>query len=121
MADILVVDDSQTVRNEVSGFLNANGITTETAVDGQDGLSKIQNNGSYKLVICDVNMPNMDGLTMCEKVRAAGKTSLPIIMLTTESDPRMKERGKAAGVKGWIIKPFNGAAVLNAIKALLGR
>jgi two-component system, chemotaxis family, chemotaxis protein CheY len=120
MADILVVDDSATVRNEVSSFLSSNGLTVETASDGQDGLEKIQR-GSYKLVICDVNMPRMDGLTMCEKVRAAGKTSLPIIMLTTESDPGMKDRGKAAGVKGWIIKPFNGAAALNGIKSLVGK
>jgi two-component system chemotaxis response regulator CheY len=120
MADILVVDDSATVRNEVSSFLSANGISVDTANDGLDGLDKIQK-GSYKLVICDVNMPRMDGLTMCEKVRAAGKSSLPIIMLTTESDPSMKERGKAAGVKGWIIKPFNGAAALGGIKSIIGK
>ncbi|HEY6527188.1 MAG TPA: response regulator, partial [Cellvibrionaceae bacterium] len=77
--------------------------------------------GNYKLVICDVNMPKMDGLTMCEKVRSSGNTGLPIIMLTTESDPSMKDRGKAAGVKGWIIKPFNGAAALNGIKSLISR
>lgn len=120
MADVLVIDDSVTVRNEVSSFLNTNGISVDTATDGQDGLTKIQSNNSFKLVICDVNMPRMDGLTMCEKVRAAGKTNLPIIMLTTESDPSMKERGKAAGVKGWIIKPFNGAAAINGIKSIIG-
>jgi two-component system, chemotaxis family, chemotaxis protein CheY len=120
MADILVVDDSATVRNEVSNFLSSNGIAVDTANDGQEGLDKINKN-SYKLVICDVNMPRMDGLTMCEKVRAAGKSTLPIIMLTTESDPSMKERGKAAGVKGWIIKPFNGAAALGGIKSIIGK
>jgi two-component system, chemotaxis family, chemotaxis protein CheY len=120
MADILVVDDSATVRNEVSSFLSSNGISVDTACDGQDGLEKI-NASSYKLVICDVNMPRMDGLTMCEKVRAAGKSTLPIIMLTTESDPNMKDRGKAAGVKGWIIKPFNGAAALGGIKSIIGK
>jgi len=120
MSDILVVDDSATVRNEVASFLSGNGISVDTATDGQDGLEKIQR-GNYKLVICDVNMPRMDGLTMCEKVRAAGKTSLAIIMLTTESDPSMKDRGKAAGVKGWIVKPFNGPAALNGIKSLIAR
>lgn len=120
MADILVVDDSATVRSEVSGFLNANGISVDTACDGQDGLGKIQD-GAYKLIICDVNMPVMDGLTMCEKVRASGKTNVPIIMLTTESDPSMKERGKAAGVKGWIIKPFNGPAALGGIKSIISK
>lgn len=121
MAEVLVVDDSATVRNEVSGFLASQGINVDTACDGQDGLGKIQADSSLKLVICDVNMPRMDGLTMCEKVRAAGNSALPIIMLTTESDPSMKERGKAAGVKGWIIKPFNGQAALGGIKSLIGK
>lgn len=121
MAEVLVVDDSATVRNEVSSFLASQGINVDTACDGQDGLEKIQADGGLKLVICDVNMPRMDGLTMCEKVRGAGNAALPIIMLTTESDPSMKERGKAAGVKGWIIKPFNGPAALGGIKSLIGK
>jgi two-component system, chemotaxis family, chemotaxis protein CheY len=119
MADILVVDDSATVCNEVSSFLSGSGLTVETAFDGQDGFEKIQR-GSYKLIICDVNMPRMDGLTMCEKVRAAGKASLPIIMLTTESSSSMKDRGKAAGVRAWIVKPFNGVAAIKSIKTLVG-
>ena len=121
MAEVLVVDDSETVRKEVSGFLSSQGIGVDTAEDGQDGLQKIQSNPGLKLVICDVNMPRMDGLTMCEKLRAGGNNSLPVIMLTTESDPSMKQRGKAAGVKGWIIKPFNGTAAINGIKSLLGK
>ncbi len=120
MAAILVVDDSATVRNEVGGFLKAEGLDVETAVDGKDGLEKVKK-GGVKLIISDVNMPNMDGLTMVEKIRSElGNTSVNIIMLTTESDPRMKERGKAAGVKGWIVKPFNGAAVLGGIKKMVG-
>ena len=109
MAQILVVDDSATVRNEVSTFLKDNGLSVEVAVDGKDGLDKLQKDPQVKLVISDVNMPNMDGLTMAEKIRSdLGNSSVNIIMLTTESDPRMKERGKAAGVKGWIVKPFKG-------------
>jgi len=70
-------------------------------------------------VICDINMPNMDGLSMAEKVRGElGNSALNIIMLTTESSPNMKERGKAAGIKGWIVKPFKGEAVLESIKRL---
>lgn len=121
MAQILVVDDSATVRNEVSGFLTQNGLNVEVAVDGKDGLDKLQRNPSVKLVISDVNMPNMDGLTMAEKIRSdLGNSSVNIIMLTTESDPRMKERGKAAGVKGWIVKPFKGDNVIGSIKKLVG-
>jgi len=120
MAQILVVDDSATVRNEVSSFLKDNGLTVEVAVDGKDGLDKLQKDSQVKLVISDVNMPNMDGLTMAEKIRSdLGNQDVSIIMLTTESDPRMKQRGKAAGVKGWIVKPFKGDNVVGSIKKLV--
>src|SRR5690349_5248261 len=115
MAKILIVDDSSTVRDEVAGFLKGAGLDVATAVDGKDGLAKIKADPGVKLVVCDVNMPNMDGLTMVEKVRGElGNKTVNVIMLTTESSPSMKERGKAAGIKGWIVKPFNGAAVLEA-------
>lgn len=119
MAKILVVDDSSTVRDEVAGFLRRNGLDVDTAVDGKDGLSKV--NASVKLIISDVNMPIMDGLTMVEKIRKdLGNQSVHVVMLTTESSPAMKERGKAAGVKGWIVKPFKGEAVLETFKKLAG-
>ena len=121
MAQILVVDDSATVRNEVSSSIQSHGMTVEVAVDGKDGLEKLKKDPSVKLIISDVNMPNMDGLTMVEKVRSElGNSTVNIIMLTTESDPRMKERGKAAGVKGWIVKPFKGDNVVASIKKLIG-
>jgi two-component system chemotaxis response regulator CheY len=120
MAQVLIVDDSATVRNEVSSFLAANDLSVEVAVDGKDGLDKLQKDSQIKLVISDVNMPNMDGLTMAEKVRSdLGNHGVNIIMLTTESDPRMKSRGKAAGVKGWIVKPFKGDNVVGSIKKLV--
>ena len=120
MAQILVVDDSATVREEVSSFLKGHSLSVETADDGKDGLEKLKSDGGIKLVISDVNMPNMDGLTMVEKIRnELNNASVNIIMLTTESDPRMKERGKAAGVKGWIVKPFKGDNVVGSIKKLV--
>ena len=121
MAQILVVDDSSTVRNEVGDFLKSNGLTVALAVDGKDGLVKLQADPSIKLIVCDVNMPNMDGLTMVEKVRSDLKNStVNIIMLTTENSPGMKDRGKAAGIKGWIVKPFKGEAVIATFKKLVG-
>ncbi|MFA5170092.1 MAG: response regulator [Sulfuriferula sp.] len=120
MAQILVVDDSSTVRDEVCNFLKTNGLTVTSAIDGKDGLNKLKADSSIKLVISDVNMPNMDGLTMAEKIRSELKnTAVNIIMLTTENSPSMKERGKAAGIKGWIVKPFNGAAVVSSVKKLV--
>jgi two-component system chemotaxis response regulator CheY len=120
MTKILVVDDSSTVRDEVAGFLKKNGLAVDTAVDGKDGLAKLKANPGIKLVISDVNMPNMDGLTMVEKLRGElGNKTVNVIMLTTESSPAMKERGKAAGVKGWIVKPFKGPAVLETFRKLV--
>ena len=81
--------------------------------------SKLKGSPGIRLVISDVNMPNMDGLTMVEKIRGElGNSSVNVIMLTTESSPAMKERGKAAGVKGWIVKPFKGDAVLETFRKL---
>lgn len=119
MAQILVVDDSSTVRNEVADFLKSQGLAVATAVDGKDGLDKLKADASIKLVVSDVNMPNMDGLTMAEKIRSEQKNiAVNIIMLTTENSPAMKERGKAAGIKGWIVKPFNGPGVIATLKKL---
>jgi two-component system chemotaxis response regulator CheY len=121
MAQVLVVDDSSTVRTEVGEFLKKNGLDVAYAVDGRDGLGKVKADSSLKLIVCDVNMPNMDGLTMAEKVRSElNNSTVNIVMLTTENSPSMKERGKAAGVKGWIVKPFNGAAVIGSFKKLVG-
>ncbi|HWU97521.1 MAG TPA: response regulator [Oxalicibacterium sp.] len=121
MAQILVVDDSSTVRAEVGDFLKKNGLDVALAVDGRDGLTKLKGDPGIKLVVSDVNMPNMDGLTMAEKIRSElGNAGVNIIMLTTENSPIMKERGKAAGIKGWIVKPFKGDAVLLTFKKLVG-
>jgi two-component system, chemotaxis family, chemotaxis protein CheY len=121
MAQILVVDDSSTVRVEVSEFLKSNGLSVAVAIDGRDGLTKLQADPGIKLIVSDVNMPNMDGLTMAEKIRSDLKNSaVNIVMLTTENSPLMKERGKAAGIKGWIVKPFKGDAVIGTFKKLAG-
>ncbi|OJX35770.1 MAG: two-component system response regulator [Burkholderiales bacterium 68-12] len=121
MANVLIVDDSSTVRNELHDFLSRNGFRVALAVDGQDGLSKLRQDPGIRLVVCDVNMPRMDGLTMAEKVRGElHNAAVNIVMLTTENSPAMKERGKAAGIRGWIVKPFNGPAVLNSFKSLAG-
>ena len=121
MAKILVVDDSGTVRDEVAGFLRNHGLDVATAVDGKDGLAKLKATPGVRLVISDVNMPHLDGLTMVEKIRGElANATVNVVMLTTESSPAMKERGKAACVKGWIVKPFKGDAVLDALKKLAG-
>ena len=119
-ARILVVDDSASMRQMVAFALSSAGFSVDEAEDGQVALGRAQGQ-KFNAVVTDVNMPNMDGLTMAEKVRGELRnTSVNIVMLTTENSPTMKERGKAAGIRGWIVKPFNGAAVLNTFKTLAG-
>ena len=119
MAQILVVDDSSTVRNEVGDYLKASGLSVAFAVDGRDGLAKLKADPAVKLVVCDVNMPNMDGLTMVEKIRGElGNSTVNIIMLTTESDESKKHEGQMAGAKAWVVKPFKPEQMLSAVQRL---
>ena len=113
MSQILVVDDSSAVRSEVSDFLTRRKFDVITAVDGVDGLNMLRQHPTVRLVLADVNMPNMDGLTMVEHIRTElGNTDVNIVMLTTETNPVLKARGKAAGIRGWIVKPFNGPSTV---------
>jgi two-component system chemotaxis response regulator CheY len=121
MANVLVVDDSSTMREIVSGYLIKHGFDVALATDGRDGLAQLKVDPGIKLVISDINMPNMDGLAMAEKIRNdLGNKSVHIIMLTTEDNPVMRERGRAIGVTGWIVKPFRGDAVLGPFKKFCG-
>ena len=121
MAQVLLVDDSAVMLNEVSTYLEAHEISTLMAVDGQEGFDLIRQHGAIPLAIVDINMPVMDGMRMIEKVRRElPQCQTRFVMLTTEFDRKCKERGKALGVRGWIIKPFRGDAAIVAIKKLLG-
>jgi two-component system, chemotaxis family, chemotaxis protein CheY len=115
---VLVVDDSATVRQQVRMVLEQAGFTVAEAVDGQDAVVKV-NADTYDGVVCDVNMPRMNGVEFVEKVKADAKhAALPILMLTTEGAPDLIRRAKAAGVKGWIVKPFKADQVVAAITKL---
>ena len=116
---ILVVDDSAVIRQTVGLALKSAGYEVIEACDGKDGLSKL---GGQKinLIISDVNMPNMDGITMVEELKKdpANKFT-PVIMLTTESQADMKAKGKAAGVRAWVVKPFQPPQMLDAVAKLI--
>jgi two-component system, chemotaxis family, chemotaxis protein CheY len=116
---ILVVDDSATVRQQVGLALTQAGFEVVEAVDGMDGVSKLGETVGIALVICDVNMPRMNGLEMIERVHADSKfAAIPIVMLTTEGQPDMVDRAKKAGAKGWIVKPFKAELLVAAAKKL---
>ena len=117
---VMVVDDSGSFRTVVKLALQKAGYGVVEAVDGKDAVGKL-NGQKLNLIVCDVNMPNMDGLTMAEKIRTElGNTKVRIVMLTTEDSPDMRDRGKAVGVTGWIVKPFKGDAVLGPFRKLCG-
>jgi len=119
MAQVLVVDDSSTMRSVVSSFLSSHGFDVTVASDGREGLIRLREDPAIRLVVSDVNMPNMDGLTMAEKIRTElGNTAVRIVMLTTEANPSLRQRGKELGVTGWIVKPFRGELVLAPFRRL---
>ena len=104
---ILAVDDSRTMRDMVSHTLKGAGFNVLVAEDGNDAVRQLEG-GRVDLIITDLNMPGLDGFGVIEHVRSnAQHKFVPILMLTTESDAEKKERGKAMGATGWIVKPFN--------------
>jgi two-component system chemotaxis response regulator CheY len=116
---IMIVDDSASLRQVVSIALKSAGYDTVEAYDGKDALSKLDGRKLH-LIISDVNMPNMDGLTF---VRAAKQLPAykftPVIMLTTEVSDAKKQEGQAAGAKAWVVKPFQPAQMLTAVSKLV--
>ena len=119
MATILAVDDSASMRQMVSFTLKGAGFTVVEAVDGVDALSKAKT-GKFDLVLTDVNMPNMDGISLIKELRTLPEFKFtPILMLTTESGTDKKGEGKSAGATGWIVKPFNPEQLLSTIKKVI--
>ena len=104
---ILAVDDSKTMRDMVAFTLRNAGFQVEEAEDGKAALGKL-GGAKFDLIITDLNMPNMDGISLIRNVRAGSQhRAVPILILTTESDATKKNDGKAAGATGWLVKPFS--------------
>ncbi len=119
---VIVVDDSRTARQQVRAALASEGYEVVEAVDGVDGIAKMDANADAALVLCDVNMPNLNGIDMIEKLRKDGKGAHhTFVMLTTEAEPELVQRAKACGAKGWIVKPFKPELLLAAVRKLVGQ
>lgn len=120
MATILAVDDSNSMRQMVSFTLKQAGHDVIEAADGVQALAAAKGK-SINLVLSDVNMPNMDGITLVKELRSLPDFKFtPILMLTTESGANKKQEGKAAGATGWLVKPFNPEQLLSTISRVLG-
>ncbi len=120
MAKILAVDDSVSMRQMVTFTLKSAGHEVVEAADGQEALDKARG-GKVDLVVTDVNMPRMDGITLVKELRKLPDYRFtPILVLTTESAGDKKMAGKQAGATGWIVKPFSPEQFLNTINRVLG-
>jgi two-component system, chemotaxis family, chemotaxis protein CheY len=116
---ILTVDDSASVRQMVSFTLRSAGNEVVEAIHGRDALSKLS--GDIRLIITDLNMPTMDGIELIKQVRTGSTHKyVPILVLTTESQPAKKQEAKTAGATGWIVKPFRPEQLLAVVERVLG-
>ncbi|CAM3196969.1 response regulator receiver protein [Ectopseudomonas mendocina] len=116
---ILIVDDSASIRQVVGMTLKGAGYDVLEGVDGKDALTKLDGRKVH-LIISDVNMPNMDGITFLKNVKQLPAYKFtPVIMLTTEAGDNKKAEGQAAGAKAWVVKPFQPAQMLTAVSKLI--
>jgi two-component system, chemotaxis family, chemotaxis protein CheY len=116
----LIVDDSPTMRQMVAFTLTNAGFTVIEAQDGKDAVNKVAAGTKMDIVVTDMNMPEMDGITLIKELRKLATFKFtPILMLTTESAVEKKVAGKEAGATGWIVKPFNPEILLKTIAKVL--
>ena len=117
---VLVVDDSGAILKMLAFTLKSAGYEVIEASDGQEALEKAQTR-TADLVLTDQNMPRMDGLTLIKSLRTMpAYRSVPILMITTESDDDVKAQGKEAGANGWLVKPLGPQKLLEVIRKVLG-
>lgn len=121
MKKILLIDDSQTIRDELKTILaDVSDLEILEAENGLLGLEQLENNPDTQLMVVDVNMPEMDGITMVQRINEQGKhTGIPIVMLTTETSKILKEKAKDYGVRAWILKPCDEKKIMLVIEKLL--
>jgi len=115
---VMIVDDSGSFRTVVKLALQKAGYETVEAVDGKDAVGKLDGR-KLNMIVCDVNMPNMDGLSFGRHLKTTASYKFtPVIMLTTESQEAKKAEGKAAGARAWITKPFQPSQLVEAVNKL---
>lgn len=115
--NILAVDDSATMLQTISLTLEKEGYNMVTAKDGVDALQKLKGGERFHVIITDVNMPNMDGITLTREIKKISSYKFtPVIILTTESQVGKKEEGKSAGATGWIVKPFKPEQLVSVVR-----
>jgi two-component system, chemotaxis family, chemotaxis protein CheY len=119
MKNVLIVDDSKSIRNEVTDVLTRAGYNVAEAADGVECLAYLAGQAPLSLVVLDVNMPGMNGLDVLDRIQSEHKArNLPILMLTTEAERALVERAKKAGAKGWLLKPIKPELLVSTVARL---
>lgn len=122
MTRILIVDDAEKIRTDLCQQLSENGFDVVAAANGEEALSLLDNDTQIKVIITDVHMPVMDGITMIEKIRQQpSNTRIKIIVSTTQSNAEYRERCKPLKLSGWALKPLQLTAILPVLKKLLAQ
>ena len=121
MAKILIIDDSKTMRFQLRKVLQDAGYTVVEGADGHEGLARLKEHNDIQLIICDVNMPELDGISMLMRAKEENLTNdkMKIFMLTTEASPDLKAKAKAAGATMWMTKAFNAEKLLAVVAQVL--
>jgi two-component system, chemotaxis family, chemotaxis protein CheY len=117
---VLVVDDSAVIRQVEETVLRKAGYEVVSASGGKEALVKMET-ATFNLILTDLNMPDLDGVSLIRQVRASARHRLtPIVMITTESKDSKKQEGRSAGATAWMVKPFNADQLLGVVKRILG-
>ena len=120
MSKILVADDSRIMRTKIYQVLTGEGHLVVQAVDGEEALRIAEEQTGISLFLIDINMPNLDGISLIKKLRALpAYQETPIFVLTTESSEHLQKEGKESGATAWVVKPFNEEALLSAIHTVI--
>ena len=118
---VLAIDDSRTIRSILRATLEGADFDFYAAEDGVEGVAAFHE-VQPDVVITDINMPNMDGFGVIDSLRGGDNpTTVPILVLTTESSPELKARARDAGATGWIVKPFEDTALINVLRRVVGQ
>ena len=119
MKKVLVVDDSQSIRNEVSDALAPAGFNVLQAADANEAFACLARHQDISMVVLDVNMPGMSGIDVLERIRQnLAEQDLPVLMLTTEAERSLVDRAKKAGAKGWLLKPVKAPLLVSTVTRL---
>jgi two-component system chemotaxis response regulator CheY len=118
---ILIVDDAKTIRQQVNFTLTKSNFTVIEAADGLEAIQKLRENPDIAVIVSDVNMPELNGIEMTKKINnSEDLPHPPILILTTEGANELVTQAKAAGAKGWVVKPFKPENLIEAVKKLAG-